>query len=143
MGAGTEMFMSKGPTLNEMKARQSCKIRELGDALITAGFRTLDEQAKALGLGRSTTWTVLKGNHKATGLSTSIINRMLMSPQLPQCARTKIVEYVQEKASGLHGHNQTQLRKFAGRLLIKWPEIERRQGVRSSPLHRSCHALAR
>jgi hypothetical protein len=123
MGAGTEMFMSKGPTLNEMKARQSCKIRELGDALITAGFRTLDEQAKALGLGRSTTWTVLKGNHKASGLSTSIINRMLMSPQLPQCARTKIVEYVHERASGLHGHNQKQLRKFVGRLLIRWPEI--------------------
>jgi hypothetical protein len=128
--------------ISEMKARQSCKIRELGGALITAGCRTLDEQANALGLCRSTTWTVIKGNHKASGLSTSI-NRMLMSPQLPQCARTKIVEYVQEKASGLHGHNQTQLRKFAGRLLIKWPEIERRQGVRSSPLHRSCHALAR
>jgi hypothetical protein len=78
-----------------------------------------------------------------SGLSTSIINRMLMSPQLPQRVRTKIVEYVQEKTSGLHGHNQKQLRKFVSRLLIKWPEIERRQGVRSSPLPRSCHALAR
>jgi hypothetical protein len=127
--------------ISELKTRQSRKIRELGGALITAGALTLDEQAKALGLGRSTTWTVTKGNHKASGLSTSIINRMLMSPQLPQRARTKIVEYVQEKSSGLHGHNQRQLRKFVGRLLIGWPEIERRQGVRSSPSHRSCHAL--
>jgi predicted DNA-binding transcriptional regulator AlpA len=108
--------------ISEMKARQSCKIKQLGDALITAGFLTLDEQANALGLCRSTTWTVIKGNHKASGLSSSIINRMLMSPQLPQRARTKIVEYVQEKASGLHGHNQRQLRNFTGRL-IRRPEI--------------------
>jgi hypothetical protein len=108
--------------MSEMKARQSRKIRELGGALMTAGFLTLDEQANALGLCRSTTWTVLKGTHKASGLSASIINRMLMSPQLPHSARAKIVEYVQERANGLHGHNQNQLRKFVGRLVISRAE---------------------
>ncbi len=109
----------------EMKARQSSKIRELGDALIDAGLLTLDEQATALGLCRSTTWTIFRANHKASGLSATIINRMLMSPQLPPLARAKIVEYVQEKAAGLHGHNKMQLRRFDARLSIDWPQIGR------------------
>ena len=41
------------------KARQRSKIREIGDALVTSGFSTLDEQAKVLGLCRSTVWTLL------------------------------------------------------------------------------------
>jgi predicted DNA-binding transcriptional regulator AlpA len=103
--------MSKGPT--EMKARQSCKIRELGDALITAGFLTLDEQARALGLSRSTAWAVLKANHKTSGLAAGTINQMLSSPELPPRARGTILTYVDEKLAGLYGHNKTQLRRFA------------------------------
>jgi hypothetical protein len=106
----------------EMKARQSAKIRELKDALIDAGFLTLNEQATALRLSRSTTWTIVKANHKASGLSATTINRMLMSPQLPTLARAKILEYVQEKSAGLHGHNPTQLRRFTARLSIERPE---------------------
>ena len=41
-------------TERELKARQSSKIREIGAALITAGFVSLDAQAKVLGLPRST-----------------------------------------------------------------------------------------
>ena len=59
------------------RARQSSKIRELAEAVKSAGFLTLDEQAKALGLSRSTAWTIRKASHKASGLSASIINRML------------------------------------------------------------------
>ena len=97
----------------EMKARQSCKIRELGDALITAGFLTVDEQARALGLSRSTAWTVLKANHKASGLAAGTINQMLSSPELPPHIRGTILTYVEEKLAGLYGHNKTQLRRFA------------------------------
>ena len=62
----------------EMKDRQSRKIRELGDALATAGILTLDQQARVLGLSRRTTWTVLQlGNHKATGLSAAVIRSAL------------------------------------------------------------------
>ena len=43
----------------DVKARQSSKIRELGEALITAGFVSLDAQARVLGLPRSTAWTIL------------------------------------------------------------------------------------
>jgi len=38
------------PLTARMKARQSSKIRELAEAIKSAGFLTLDEQAKALGL---------------------------------------------------------------------------------------------
>ena len=103
----------------DMKTRQSLKIRELGQALVGAGFLTLDEQAKALGLSRSTTWTILKASHKSSGLSATIINRMLASPQLPPLARSRILEYVEEKAAGLYGGSRTQRRRFAARLSIK------------------------
>ena len=110
------------PLTARMKARQSSKIRELAEAVKSAGFLTLDEQAKALGLPRSTAWTIRKASHKASGLSASIINRMLAAPELPSLARTKILEYVEEKAAGLYGGSRSQCRKFAARLSIeKWP----------------------
>jgi hypothetical protein len=102
-----------------MKARQSSKIRELAEAVKSAGFLTLDEQAKALGLSRSTAWTIRKASHKASGLSASIINRMVAGPELPPLARTKILEYVEEKAAGLYGGSRRHRRKFAARLSIE------------------------
>jgi hypothetical protein len=102
-----------------MKTRQASKIRELGDALVAAGFVSLDQQAQAIGLCRSTTWTILKANHKTSGLSASVINRMLAAPQLPPLVRRKILEYVEEKTAGLYGHCKTPLRRFSARLSVK------------------------
>ena len=65
----------------------------------------LDDQANALGLSRSTTWTILKGRHKASGLSADIINRMLAAPRLPPLVRAKVLEYVEEKTAGRYGHS--------------------------------------
>ena len=107
------------PLTATMKARQSYKIRELAEALKSAVFLTLDEQANALGLSRSTAWTIRRASHKASGLSASIINRMLAAPELPPLARTKILEYVEEKAAGLYGGSRSQRRKFAARLSIE------------------------
>jgi hypothetical protein len=108
----------------EMKARQSSKIRELAEAVEAAGFLTLDEQAKVLGVPRSTAWTIRRASHKASGLSASIINRMLAAPELPLMVRAKILEYIQEKAAGFYGGSQSQCRRFTARLsLEKFPEI--------------------
>ena len=104
-------------TAADVKARQSAKIREFGQALIDAGLRTLDAQAKALSLSRSTAWTVLKARHKSSGLSAAIIERMLASPQLPPRARTVLVEYVEEKSFGVYGGSRRQNQLFAVRLL--------------------------
>jgi hypothetical protein len=105
-----------GPAGVELKARQAAKIRELWESVQTAGFLTVDDQAKALGLSRSTAWTLRKANHKASGLSVSIINRMLSAPHLPPLARAKILEYVQEKADGLYGGSESQRRRFVARV---------------------------
>jgi hypothetical protein len=110
------------PLTARMKARRSYKIRGLAEALKSAGFLTLDEQAKALGLSRSTAWTIRKASHKASGLSASIINRMLAAPELPPLARTKILEYVEEKAAGLYGGSRSQRRKFAAHLICRGTE---------------------
>jgi hypothetical protein len=100
----------------EVKAKQARKIRELGDALVLQGFRTLDQQAQALGLGRSTAWIILKANHKASGLSAAVINRMLAAPWLPPLVRAKMLEYIDEKIAGSYGHSKTQIRRFTARL---------------------------
>jgi hypothetical protein len=102
--------------LSEMRARQLAKIRELGQALIDAGLRTLDAQADALGLRRSTAWTILKTRHKSSGLSAAIIERMLGSSKLPPRARAIILEYVEEKTFGLYGASRRQQQRFAVRL---------------------------
>ena len=118
------------PLTARMKARQSSKIRELVEAVKSAGFLTLDEQAKALGLSRSTVWTIRKAGHKASGLSALIINRMLAAPELPSLARTKVLEYVEEKAADLYGGTRTQRRKFAARLSIeKFPVCQETVGT--------------
>ena len=98
------------------RALQAEKIREVGEALVSSGLVTLDEQAEALGLCRSTTWTILQANHKNSGLSANVINIMLDSPRLPPAVRAKILEYVEQKLAGRYGHGPPQLSRFAGRL---------------------------
>jgi len=98
------------------KERQAAKIKEISEALATVGYLTLPQQAQALGLCRSTAWTVVKGAHKASGLSAHLINQMLASPQLPLPVRDVIVSYVCERLQGTYGHNKKQLRGFASRL---------------------------
>ena len=102
--------------VSEAKARQLSKIRELRLALRRAGLIGLDEQAQALGLPRSTTWKILKGGHKASGLSAMVVSRMLSEPRLPPVVRTKILEYVREKADGLYGHGKRELLRFSARI---------------------------
>jgi hypothetical protein len=101
--------------IQDHKARQAIRIKELGTALAAAGLFTVDEQARALGLSRSTAWAVLKANHKTSGLAAGTINQMLSSPELPPRVRVTILTYIEEKLAGLYGHNKTQLRRFAAR----------------------------
>ena len=112
------------------KARQAIRIKELGASLIASGLVTLDEQARALGLSRSSAWAVLKANHKATGLAAATINRMFSSPELPPHVRATILTYIEEKLAGLYGHNKTQLRRFAAGI--------RSVQSRSFAVHRQC-----
>ena len=100
------------------RALQAAKIREIGRALSAAGYEDIDSQAEALGLALSTTWTVLQGNHKHSGLTAAVIHQMLKSEKLPASVRRKIIEYVLEKLSGHHGHSKKQIFNFSRRISI-------------------------
>jgi hypothetical protein len=104
-----------------MRARQYAKITELRQVFLQAGYQSLDKQASALGLSRSTTWAVLQANHKSPGLSGSVIKHMLRSRDLPPAARQWIEEYVAEKLAGTYGHGRKPLRIFRGDLRTVLP----------------------
>lgn len=101
-----------------MKARQSAKLQELRRALIDDGWVGLCKQAAALGIRRSTAWVVLNGKHKASGLSASIVDRMLTSPELPPRARRVLQEYIEEKSAGIYGHDKKSVRVFRRKMSL-------------------------
>jgi len=43
-----------------MHSHSKRKLDRISEALISSGYVSLDEQAKALGLGRSTAWMIVK-----------------------------------------------------------------------------------
>jgi predicted DNA-binding transcriptional regulator AlpA len=97
--------------------RQQClKIEEITDTLMKCGFVALDKQADVLGLSRSTTWTIIRGIHKSSGLSTTTINRMLASGRLPLRVRLKVFAYIAERMSGAYGDRKQRLKAFASRI---------------------------
>ena len=106
------------PTLAAMRERQRAKIQEFRYALAAAGVRTLDKQAAVLMLSRSTTWNLVNGRHKGSGISAAIINRMLSAPRLPPPVRATILQYVAEKTAGLYGDSKMRLHKFTDRLSV-------------------------
>ena len=73
-------------------------------------------QAQALGLCRSTTWTLLRGIHKSSGLSASTVNKILSAPRLPASVRLKVLEYVAEKVTGEYGDRSHRLKAYVRRL---------------------------
>lgn len=101
----------------ERKNLQREKIREIGEALIASGFGHVEEQSRILNVPRSTAWVILQAKHKASGLSASIIQRMLASSDLPPTVRRKVFEYVDEKTNGLYGDSKPQLLRFRTRLV--------------------------
>src|SRR5262245_43161835 len=110
---------SAASTMRDLRLRQSLKIRELQHELVAAGFVTLDKQAEVLGLSRSTTWAILKANHKCSGLTAGVIGRMLSAPQLPPNVRNTILDYVAQKSAGVYGHPKQRLHRFVSQLRKK------------------------
>ena len=83
--------------LNSSSARRSIPVQDVADALIGAGYRSLDEQAKALGIHRATAWTIIKTRHKLGHLNAKTAERMLANPELPPCIRSVLQRYAQPK----------------------------------------------
>jgi hypothetical protein len=56
----------------------------------------LDAQAKALGIRRSTVWTIVRTKHKLGHLNAKTTERMLANPELPECIRDVLQRHVAE-----------------------------------------------
>ena len=83
--------------LNTWSARRTVPVQQIADALVEAGYASLDEQAKALGIHRATAWTIIKTKHKLGYLNAKTTERMLANPELPQCIRDVLQRNVAER----------------------------------------------
>jgi hypothetical protein len=81
--------------VRDLTARKT-KIRDIIEALISSGCTSLDHQAKALGLHRSTAWTIIRSRHKLGRLSSKTIERIITNPETPPLVLTAIQEYAVE-----------------------------------------------
>jgi hypothetical protein len=82
-------------------------IQHIADALIASGYTSLDEQAKALGINRSTAWTIVKAKHKLGRLSAKTSRRILANPELPARVRAVIQQYLTERSAPLERISRT------------------------------------
>lgn len=87
----------------------SGELGRIADALISSGYTSLDDQAKALGLGRSTAWTIAKNKHKLGRLSAKTINRILANPQTPPAVRAVLDQYVAQRYAVVRGKRKRTL----------------------------------
>jgi hypothetical protein len=83
--------------LNSSSVRRTTPVQHIADALVAAGYTSLDEQAKALGVHRATAWTIVKTRHKLGYLNAKTTERMLANPELPPCIRDILQRYKVER----------------------------------------------
>ena len=91
-------------TVRDLNRRQNVPIHAIAAALVAAGYTRLDSQARALGLNRSTTWTIVKNKHKLGRLNRQTAQRILANPDTPPSVRAIIQQAfagmaAQERAS--------------------------------------------
>ena len=65
-------------------------VQPIAEELIELGYSSLDSQAKALGLNRSTVWTIMKRKHKLGRLNTKTARRILANQRTPLSVRAII-----------------------------------------------------
>lgn len=87
--------------LNEINSssgvRRTTQIQDIADALVAAGYTTLDKQARALGIHRATAWTIVKRKHKLGRLNSKTTQRILANPELPSSVRSVIEQCLPEQ----------------------------------------------
>ena len=65
----------------------------------------MDDQAKALGVHRSTAWTIVKTKHKLGYLNAKTTERMLANSELPPRVRAVVQRYLAERRIGQGASN--------------------------------------
>jgi hypothetical protein len=66
---------------------------EITEALLRSGYTSLDAQAQALGISRSTAWTIINGKHKRGRLHANTTIKILANPALPPQVRAVVETY--------------------------------------------------
>src|SRR5262245_3090811 len=84
-------------SLNTSSARRTIPVQHIADALVEAGYISLNQQARALGIHRATAWTIMRTKHKLGYLNAKTAERMLANPELPTCIRDVLHRYATEK----------------------------------------------
>jgi hypothetical protein len=77
------------------------RLQHIANALLASGHTSLDEQAKALGLRRSTAWTIVRAKHKLGRLSTKTTERILANRLTPPSVRALLQLYLAEMSDAL------------------------------------------
>jgi hypothetical protein len=95
------LSMNSNTTLMHSK-----ELERISDALIS-GFISLVHQAKAVGLGRSTAWTIIKNKHKCGRLSVKTIKRILKNLDTPPRVRVIVEQYRSERFAGIRADRRT------------------------------------
>ena len=72
-------------------------IEDIAEALKLSGHRSLDQQAKALGLPRATAWTIVTNKHKVGRLSKETVTRILKNSKTPQVVRVIVQHYLAKR----------------------------------------------
>ena len=90
--------------LRKMRDRQN-RIQDIIDALISSGCKSLDDQAKALGLPRATVWTIRQNKHKLGRLSAKTIERIITNPETPSRVLTAVQKYVENVGASEDEHD--------------------------------------
>ena len=84
--------------INEIKSslsqHRTIPVQAIAEALVAEGYTSLDKQAKALGLGRTTAWTIIKKKHKLGRLNAKTTHSILANPDTPASVRAVIQQYV-------------------------------------------------
>ena len=93
----TVRFSSAETPSSRSRRKYTTNIQHIAEALVAAGYTSLDKQAKALGIHRATAWTIIRKKHKFDRLNTNTTNRMLTNPELPPSVRAVIQRYVTER----------------------------------------------
>jgi hypothetical protein len=89
------------PKIGDAPRNYTIGLWHISAALIASGYTSLDQQAKALGLHRSTAWTIVKAKHKLDRLSTKTTKRILANPDLPPSVRCVMPQYLAERHAAL------------------------------------------
>ena len=74
------------------------ELQHISAALVASGHTRLDQQAKALGLGRSTAWTIIRTKHKLGRLSNKTTARILANPETPPSVRAIVQQYLDKRS---------------------------------------------